>query len=130
MRSVIMMLAVVSGLAVVAPGLSPAMADIVVNVDQGATQPLPIAVPVFSGPPVAAQLQQVIAADLARSGLFRPLDPATFPAGPQDVNVKPAFDAWKAISAQGLLTGDVSADAEGRLVVKVRLWDEIGRAHV
>ena len=123
MRSVIMMLAVVSGLAVVAPGLSPAMADIVVNVDQGATQPLPIAVPVFSGPPVAAQLQQVIAADLARSGLFRPLDPATFPAGPQDVNVKPAFDAWKAISAQGLLTGDVSADAEGRLVVKVRLWD-------
>ena len=124
MRSMIMMLAVaILGPGIVSPGLSPARADIVVNVDQGATQPLPIAVPVFSGPPVAAQLQQVIAADLARSGLFRPLDPATFPSGSQDVDVKPAFDAWRAISAQGLLTGDVSADADGHMTVNVRLWD-------
>ena len=104
-------------------GAGTARADIVVNVDQGATQPLPIAVPVFSGPAVAAQLQQVIAGDLARSGLFRPLDPATFPASGQDVNTQPAFDAWKAISAQGLLTGQVTTDADGHLKVNFRLWD-------
>ncbi len=106
-----------------APLAGPARADIVVNVDQGAMQPLPIAVPVFSGAPVGAQLQQVVAADLARSGLFRPLDPATFPTGSQDVNSQPAFDAWKAISAQGLITGQVTTDADGHLRVNFRLWD-------
>jgi TolB protein len=105
-------------------GASPAArADIVVNVDQGATQPLPIAIPVFAGPMVASDIQQVISADLARSGLFRPLNPATFPQLAQDVNVQPAFDGWKAISAQGLLTGQVVTDADGHLSVNFRLWD-------
>ena len=49
-----------------------ARADIVVNVDQGVSQPLPIAIPAFSGPGVAAQVSGVVSADLARSGLFRP----------------------------------------------------------
>src|SRR5205823_1070000 len=100
---------------------APAGADIVVNVDQGASQPLPIAIPVFAGAPVGAQIQGVIAADLARSGLFRPLDAAIFPTAPQDVNAAPAFDAWKAISAQALVTGQVGADADGHLKVNVRL---------
>jgi TolB protein len=105
-------------------GAAPAArADIVVNVDQGATQPLPIAIPVFSGTSVAGDIQQVVSADLARSGLFRPLDPATFPASPPDVNTEPAFDAWKAISAQGLLTGQVTTDTDGHLMVNFRLWD-------
>ena len=100
-----------------------ARADIVVNVDQGATQPLPIAIPAFTGSPVAADMRKVIAGDLASSGLFRPLDPATFPAAPQDVNVRPTFDAWKAISAQALVTGLIGADADGHMRVSFRLWD-------
>jgi TolB protein len=104
-------------------GSSDARADIVVNVDQGATQPLPIAVTVFSGPALATQIQQVVAADLARSGLFRPLDPATFPASGGDMNVQPAFDSWKALSAQGLVTGQAATDSDGHLLVKFRLWD-------
>jgi len=125
MRSWFSMLAAAALALMAAPltGAGVARADIVVNVDQGATQPLPIAIPVFNGPPVAGQLQQVISADLARSGLFRPLDPATFPAGGEDVNARPAFDAWKAISAQGLLTGQVTADSDGHLTVNFRLWD-------
>ena len=101
----------------------PAAADIVVNVDQGASQPLPIAIPVFAGPGVAGDIQKVIANDLQSSGLFRPLDPATFPQVDPNVNVQPAFDGWKAISAQGLLTGTVSNDADGHLRVDFRLWD-------
>ena len=50
-------------------GAGVARADIVVNVDQGATQPLPIAVPVFVGPAVAAQLQQVTCAEPKRQFL-------------------------------------------------------------
>jgi TolB protein len=110
--------------AVWAAGLAgPALADIVVNVDQGASQPLPIAIPVFGGPAVAAQIQQVIANDLQSSGLFKPLDPATFPTVDPNVNVQPQFDGWKAISAQGLITGAVTADADGHLRVDFRLWD-------
>ncbi|MDB5482698.1 MAG: tolB [Caulobacteraceae bacterium] len=109
--------------AVALAGAAPARADIVVNVDQGATQPLPIAIPVFPGAPVAAQLREVIAGDLARSGLFRPLDPATFPAAPLEVNTQPTFDAWKAISAQALVTGQLTVEAGGRLKADFRLWD-------
>ncbi len=123
MRSWIKALAI--GLALMGGAVAgPAAAEIVINVDQGATQPLPIAVPVFKGPAAAAtQIQQVIAADLARSGLFRPLDQATFPAATLDVNAPPVFDSWKAISAQGLLTGQVTIDNDGHMRVDFRLWD-------
>jgi len=120
------LVALLAALALTGGGLAwpgPARADIVVNVDQGATQPLPIAIPVFPGAPVAGQLREVIAADLARSGLFRPLDPATFPAAPLDVSTQPAFDPWKAISAQALVDGRITLDAGGRLKADFRLWD-------
>lgn len=116
--------ALAGGLACVAAfAAGPAAADIVVNVDQGASQPLPIAIPVFAGPAVAGDIQKVIANDLQSSGLFKPLDPATFPNVDPNVNVQPVFDGWKAISAQGLLTGAVTNDADGHLRVDFRLWD-------
>lgn len=100
-----------------------ARADIVVNVDQGASQPLPIAIPAFTGPAAGGRISQVIAADLARSELFRPLDPGGFQEQIADVNVQPTFDKWKAISAQALLTGQATSDSDGRLRVDFRLWD-------
>ncbi len=101
----------------------PVRADIVINVDQGASAPLPIAIPDIAGSPVGAQISQVVAADLQRSGLFRSIDPARFPTGSQDVNLQPNFDSWKAISAQALLTGAVISESDGRLRVDFRLWD-------
>ncbi|MGH6992215.1 MAG: Tol-Pal system protein TolB, partial [Caulobacteraceae bacterium] len=101
----------------------PAVADIVVNVDQGINQPLPIAIPNIGGSPVGAQISQVVTADLRSSGLFRPLDPTSFQQQITDVNVQPNFNSWKAISAQALVTGAVVGDADGRLRVDVRLWD-------
>jgi TolB protein len=65
----------------------------------------------------------VISADLARSELFRPLNTTTFQEQIADVNVQPAFDKWKAISAQALLTGQTVSDSDGRLRVDFRLWD-------
>jgi len=102
---------------------APARADIVINVDQGASQPLPIAVSAFSGSPVGGQISQVITANLERSGLFRPVDPAAFPERSFDVNLQPHFDLWKAVSAQALLTGQVVSEQDGRLRVDFRLWD-------
>ena len=123
-------LVLVLGAAIVFGAPRPALADIVVNVDQGATQPLPIAIPDFGGAPVGARVTQVITADLNRSGLFRPLDPSTFQEQAQDVNVQPAWDKWKAISAQALLTGQVVTETDGRLRVDFRLWDTFGEKQV
>src|SRR5665213_668532 len=107
-------------IALIAPGTR---AEIVINVDQGLSQPLPIAIPAFGGPAVGGQISQVVAGDLGGSGLFRPLDPAGFQEQIGDINVQPRFDAWKAIAAQALLTGQVVSDADGRLKVNFRLWD-------
>ncbi|MGH6970466.1 MAG: Tol-Pal system beta propeller repeat protein TolB, partial [Caulobacteraceae bacterium] len=103
-------------------GAGPALADITVNVNQAAVQPLPIAIPTFAGLPVGAQISSVVTADLASSGLFRPIDQASFRDQPQ-VNVTPTFDNWKAIAAQALLVGAVATGPDGRLNVDFRLWD-------
>jgi TolB protein len=113
--------ALVLGLAALAAA-GPALADITVDVNQAAVQPLPIAITSFGGLPAGSQISEVVSADLARSGLFRPVDPNSF-RGQADVNVTPTFDDWKAISAQALLVGNVSSDADGRLSVDFRLWD-------
>ena len=122
------LLAALAGLMLAAP--TPSRADIVINVDQGVTQPLPIAIPAFSGASVGGQVSQVVTADLQRSGLFRPLDPNTFTQNRLDVNLQPQFDQWKAISAQALLTGQVTNDGEGRLRVDFRLWDVYGESQM
>jgi len=113
----------ISILAALAPAV-PALADISIDVNQGAVQPLPIAIPAFGGLPAGAEISGVVTADLDRSGLFRPLDQATFRVAAPDVSQAPAsFDPWKAISAQALLVGQVSSGADGRLNVDFRLWD-------
>jgi TolB protein len=99
-----------------------ARAAIEVNVNRGDVQPLPIAVPAFGGGQVGADIAGVIAANLQRSGLFRPLDPATFAEKDLSAAVQPSFPAWKQINAQALVNGQVTVQ-DGRLVVDFRLWD-------
>ncbi|MFI4936401.1 MAG: Tol-Pal system beta propeller repeat protein TolB [Caulobacterales bacterium] len=111
------------GLAALLAAPAAALADIVVNVDQAAVQPLPVAITTFSGTPVGEQISQVITADLDRSGLFRPIDPGTFRDPQPQVDITPRFDLWKAISAQALLVGRVSDNTDGRLSVDFRLYD-------
>jgi TolB protein len=101
---------------------TPARASIELNIDQGVVQPLPISVPAFSGSPLGAQITQVINANLARSGLFRPVDGGALGNG-MDVNTPPHFADWKNIQVQALVTGRVSVGADGRLHVDFRLWD-------
>lgn len=122
------MMSILPRLAAIVLGLAgalaagPALADITVDVNQAAVQPFPIAIAPFGGDAQGAQISAVVSADLARSGLFRPLDPASFRQRP-DVSVVPSFDAWKAIAAQGLLVGSASTTSDGRLSVEFRLWD-------
>jgi TolB protein len=114
--------------ACVALGLSSvqARADITVNINQGVTQPLPIAIPGFNSPnTVGGDIAKVVSADLERSGLFKPLDPNSFLERTLDVNVQPKFADWKTIGSQALVNGQVTVDADGRLRVDFRLWDVV-----
>ncbi len=102
--------------------VTPARAEIEVNVNRGDVQPLPIAVPAFGGGQVGADIAQVISANLQRSGLFRPLDPASFIERDLSVAVQPRFADWKTINAQALVNGQVTVEG-GKLRVDFRLWD-------
>jgi TolB protein len=94
-----------------------------VDVNSGAIQPLPIAVPSFGGAAQGPQISQVIMADLERSGLFRPIDPNAYVEKSLDVNVQPRFADWKTIGAQAVVNGQATLEGDGRLRVDFRLWD-------
>jgi TolB protein len=99
-----------------------ASAQVEVDVNQGAVQPLPIAIPGFTGAQ-GSDISRVIAANLERSGLFKPLDQAGFPEHDLDIGVQPKLDAWKQIGAQALVNGRATVDPDGRIRVDFRLWD-------
>ncbi|WP_299483175.1 Tol-Pal system beta propeller repeat protein TolB [uncultured Roseibium sp.] len=105
----------------------PASALVEIDITQGNIEPLPIALPSFSAEggdgKLAADMTSVIAADLKRSGLFNPLDPASFIQKNMSVNSTPRFGDWRQISAQALVTGTVTKQPDGRLRAEFRLWD-------
>jgi TolB protein len=115
-------LAAMAALPAAALFASQARADIEVNVNRGDVQPLPIALPAFAGGQVGADIAGVISANLQRSGLFRPLDPASFVERDLNAAVQPRFAAWQQINAQALVNGQVTV-VGGRLQVDFRLWD-------
>ena len=101
--------------------IDTARAEIEVDVNRGDIQPLPIAVPAFSGER-GAEIAKVIVGNLERSGLFAPIDAKAFIAQDVTVAVQPQFADWKTINAQALLNGQVTVEG-GRLRVDFRLWD-------
>lgn len=121
MRLGSMLSAILAMIVMIAATSASAQSEIDIN--QGNVQPLPIAIPDFSGAPVGADVARVLSADLERSGLFHPLDPGSFPEKTLDVNVQPKLDAWKSAGAQALVNGQATVTGDGRLTVDFRLWD-------
>ncbi|MBB5752602.1 Tol-Pal system beta propeller repeat protein TolB [Prosthecomicrobium pneumaticum] len=121
-------LCLVAALLSVVAGGRPAFALIELDVTQGSIQPLPIAIPAFIGgggedAQLAADISQVISANLRRSGLFAPLDPASFIERITSADQTPRFQDWRVIDAQALVTGAVIRQPDGRLRAEFRLWD-------
>jgi TolB protein len=117
--------------------LAPRRASAVLRFDlnQGNIQPLPIALPEFiPGSPADAEaarsVSQIIGANLKRSGLFAPIDPAAFLERITNIDVQPRFADWRAINAQGLAVGRVSRQSDGRIKSEFRLWDVFGAAQL
>ena len=109
----------------------PAQAALQVKIDQGVTEPIPLAIPDFLGNSQASRdIAGVVRADLERSGLFKSLNPASFIEKIADINSPPHFADWRTIQAQGLVTGQATMQSDGRLKVEFRLWDIFGETQM
>ena len=107
----------------VATVAGPVRAEITVDITRGNVQPLPIAIPSFTGNKLASQIGDVVTADLKRSGLFAPIDASAFIQKDVSPDATPRFPDWTVINAQALVTGKVAQEADGRLRAEFRLWD-------
>jgi TolB protein len=105
--------------------VTPAFAQLKGTQTEGTIAPIPIAVPSFLGddPQLAGGISDVVQADLERSGLFRPLDRASFLEQVSDVNAAPRFPDWRAIQADALVVGRVVNAGDGKVGAEFRLWD-------
>jgi len=92
-----------------------------ITVDRARTAPIPIAIPNFTGTQLGADMTGVIANNLGRSGLFRPIAQAA-QIGSGDAGDTPNFQNWKAVGAQALVTGHVEGGGSN-VRVEFRLWD-------
>lgn len=116
-------LAAFVGLLALVALVTPGQALIEIDIRQGNIQPMPIAIPDFSGIAQGADIARVVEADLRRSGLFAPLDKTTFLEKGLTSSSSPSFANWTVLNAQALVTGTVSQEADGRLKAEFRLWD-------
>lgn len=107
--------------------IAPARAELRIDITRGVVEPLPIAIVDFQGEgqsvDIGRNISQVVSADLERSGLFRPLDKASFIQKADSLQVQPRFPDWRVIGAQALVSGTATMQADGRLKVEFRLWD-------
>ncbi|MEZ5870991.1 MAG: Tol-Pal system beta propeller repeat protein TolB [Nitratireductor sp.] len=103
--------------------ISPANAQLELDLTKGNVEPLPIAIADFEGEQVARDIAGVISDDLANSGLFRPIEKSAFIDKTTSPDAVPRFEDWRVINAQALVTARVSMQGDGRLKAEFRLWD-------
>ncbi|MFC1674170.1 Tol-Pal system beta propeller repeat protein TolB [Pseudomonadota bacterium] len=105
-----------------------ASAELRIDITRGVVEPMPIAVASFHGQgkgekQFGANIAAVIAANLERSGLFRPIDKKAFIQTGDSLAILPRFGDWRIINAQALVQGRVEMTVDGWLRVEYRLWD-------
>ncbi len=97
-----------------------------IEITEGVIEPLPFAVPDFvdegGAGDYARNIARVIASDLAGTGLFREIPREAHISRISSFDSSIAYEDWKAINAQAVITGAVTVSG-GRIVVKFRLFD-------
>ncbi len=126
MKPLAILLALVLGLGP-ATGALAQSGPLRIDIVEGVIEPLPFAAPVFIAETGAAgkyaeDITAVVASDLAGTGLFREIPASAHISRVTSFDAPVAYADWKAINAQALVTGSVSASGD-RIVVKFRLYD-------
>ena len=115
---------------------SKAFALIEVDITRGNLSPLPIAISPLSADKktlselekilkiknIGSDISAVVENNLKDTGLFNPLNKDSFLQESDIAHLKPRFEDWKLIKAQGLVTGKVEI-IDGNLRIEFRLWD-------
>ena len=116
-----MKLGLAGGLALAAA--STAHAQLNITVEGANFRPLPIAIPDFasSDPAFGREIAEIVRANLTRSGLFLPLDPASLPVQVGDVSAAPDFAIWRTANVDAVVMGSV--ERGGTISSSVRVWD-------
>ncbi len=120
---------ILGGEPVTTPGVAaPAPATLKIDFDDANAKPLALVVADFTAEgaataDMAKQFTAAIRADLASTGLFADIDPATWSAFEARVAVKPVFSDWTGAGVQALVVGSVSVDASSHINVQFRLYD-------
>jgi len=107
----------------------------VIDVDRARTDPIPVAIPELVGSNAETQrigrdIAGVITNNLARSGLFRPVDRAAFIQSAAQAAEMPRWQDWRVIGSQALVTGKVESQGGDRVRVEFRLWDVLPETQI
>ncbi|MEM9725697.1 MAG: Tol-Pal system beta propeller repeat protein TolB [Pseudomonadota bacterium] len=105
-------------------GVAPGQAPLEITVAGGSFKPIPINIPRFSAADpaltsLAEQMTTVVAANLARSGLFT----VTGGNASSGIDAPPAFPALRQSGVDAYLVAELGQEPDGRLAVRFRLWD-------
>lgn len=111
--------------------LSPAAsAALTIEIVGGGEKQLPVAiVPLAGEAKLPHRISEIVAADLARSGLFRVIDAGgitPMPVEPGDVR----YPEWTSRGAEALVIGSVVPAADGRFEVRFRLMDTLKQSQL
>ena len=116
---------VLSGLVVASLTCSTAMAKLTIEITGGVEGAQPIAVVPFGdldGARPSVDIASVIAADLARSGRFKPMsrrEMLVTPHRQEDID----FREWQLLSMNNLVVGEVAPNPVGGYMVRYQLFD-------
>ena len=97
------------------------------QLDKANIRPRPIAIPEFLGedPKFGADVANVIAGNLDRSGLFKPIERGAFIERFTDINQIPRYADWRAVGAEALVVGRTRRMPDGRVGADFKLYDTV-----
>ncbi|MEM1264941.1 MAG: Tol-Pal system beta propeller repeat protein TolB [Pseudomonadota bacterium] len=99
-----------------------------ITITDGVREPIPFAAPAFvpespAAARIAADITQVLAADLSNSGLFREIPAANHIGQITSFDAPVRFADWRPLEARFLVVGSVAVREDAQLIVRFRLWD-------
>ncbi len=107
-----------------------ASAELKIDITKGNVEPLPIAVTGFTGDAKGQEVSSVIAADLERSGLFKPISSQAFIENITNGDAIPRYADWRQINANAIVTGTVTPTGGDKIRISFRLWDALGQQQI
>jgi TolB protein len=108
---------------------SPAMARLTIEITSGMDNPTPIAIVPFAGSlGLSEDIQEIVSADLLRSGFFRPVPKTDMLSMPKS-EAEVFYRDWRMLGASYLVVGQMTRQ-EGRYQLQFELYDVLSQRKV